>query len=252
MLMEQPEFGQLGDSGASISGEVATAFGDMVEGVEVSLNLNVSDVTSLDGKFAFENNVMNSDYAISSSKGGDFMNGISTLDLVLIQQHVLGLGILDSPYKVIAADINSDGSVSTSDLVDLRRLILGLTTEFPRNTSWRFVDKAQTFDNDLSPFPFTEVLKINNFDHSMLNQDFVGVKIGDVSGNAIANSAFSENRSTGKLLTLSITDVAVKKGEFVEVEIHSDEFTDILGFQFTMDLTGLEFISVSSGAIQTR
>ncbi|MBL0102221.1 MAG: hypothetical protein IPP49_21100 [Saprospiraceae bacterium] len=39
------------------------------------------------------------DYQITASKGGDYLNGVSTLDLVLIQRHILGIQTLDSPYK---------------------------------------------------------------------------------------------------------------------------------------------------------
>ncbi|MBK9583675.1 MAG: hypothetical protein IPO48_17815 [Saprospiraceae bacterium] len=66
------------------------------------------------------------------------MNGVSTLDLVMIQRHILGLQALDSNYKLIAADANNDGKVTASDLTDLRKLILGVTTALPNNTSWKF------------------------------------------------------------------------------------------------------------------
>jgi hypothetical protein len=32
------------------------------------------------------------------------MNGVSTVDLLLIQKHIIGLKELDSPLKMIAAD----------------------------------------------------------------------------------------------------------------------------------------------------
>ncbi|MFN8338186.1 MAG: hypothetical protein U0T36_04135 [Saprospiraceae bacterium] len=42
-------------------------------------------------------------YELKASKGGDYLNGVSTLDLVMIQRHILGLQALDNNYKWIAS-----------------------------------------------------------------------------------------------------------------------------------------------------
>ena len=43
-------------------------------------------------------------------------SAVTTFDLVLISRHILGLEALDSPYKMIAADVNMSGTISTSDV----------------------------------------------------------------------------------------------------------------------------------------
>ena len=233
----------------SIEGEVATAFGDMVEGVTVALNVGAKVNTASDGQYAFYAPVLAEDYALRAERDDNYLNGVSTLDLVLMQKHILGVSMLDNPYKIIAGDINSDGQLSASDLVELRRLILGLSDGLPNNDSWRFIDATQTFDNALSPFPFEEILHISNITQSMENQDFVGVKIGDVSGDAIANSLLAESRSIRGQLSLEIDDALVKKDEVIEVAVSSSGFEDILGYQYTMELDGFEFIEARSGSI---
>lgn len=72
-------------------------------------------------------------------------NGVTTWDLVLISRHILGVQLLGSPYKIIAADANANQSVTTLDMVAIRKIILQLESEFPDNTSWRFVDKDFVF-----------------------------------------------------------------------------------------------------------
>ncbi|MBL0081567.1 MAG: hypothetical protein IPP37_03640 [Saprospiraceae bacterium] len=62
----------------------------------------------------------NGEFTVSASKTDDYSNGVSTFDLVLIQRHILGLAKLDSPEKLLAADVNKDGKVTASDLVELR------------------------------------------------------------------------------------------------------------------------------------
>ncbi len=239
-----------GDEGAAaIAGEVRTELGDMIESAEVSLNAINTDMTSVEGKYAFGNNPMYAAYEISSKKNDDYLNGVTTLDLVLIQKHVLGIEALDSPYKVIAADINGDQGVSAIDLVELRKLILGVYNELPSNDSWRFVDADETFANANDPFPFTEALRIGELNGPALNQDFLGVKIGDVSGNAIANSLIAAGTRSAGTLSLEISDATVNAGEEVSIDVTADNFNNIAAYQFTMDVNGLELTGVESGAI---
>ena len=82
----------------------------MVDQTEVSLNSTLPEfpVTQVvDGEYAFNSNPMYFEYEVEAEKNDNYLNGVSTLDLVLIQKHILGLQLLNSPYKVIAADINS-------------------------------------------------------------------------------------------------------------------------------------------------
>lgn len=242
--------GDSGNEGAAITGEVATAFGDMVESAEVALSVGAKSRTSVEGKYAFNNNAANSLYQARAKKDDDYMNGVSTLDLVLIQQHVLGLKKLDSPYKIIAADINNSGDITSIDLVELRKLILGIYVDLPSNDSWRFVDASYTFDDPADPFGFPEQLSINLGTADLSGNNFVATKIGDVSGNAIANSAIAaEGRSLGTV-KLQIADASVQSGELVNVAVSADAFNNVAAYQFTMDVAGLEFVSVTSGAVE--
>ena len=57
-------------------------------------------------------------------KNTDPLDGINAFDLVLISRHTLGLENLGNPYKIIAADVNRNNSVTTFDAVALQKLIL--------------------------------------------------------------------------------------------------------------------------------
>ena len=58
------------------------------------------------------------------------MNGVSTLDLVHIQRHILGIQSLNDPYNAIAADADNNGKISASDLTVIRKAILGISSSF--------------------------------------------------------------------------------------------------------------------------
>jgi hypothetical protein len=244
-----------GPGGRDIAGKIETEVGDGVEEVEVTLTSilpesPVSEMTVAEGDFMFADNTVGIDYSVEPGKDGDYMNGVSTLDLVLIQRHILNLELFTSPYKVIAADINSDEKVSAADLVQLRKLILGVDTELADNTSWRFVDAAQTFEEVTSPWPFIEVIDIATLNSDMMDNDFIAAKIGDVNGSATANFAdqTAEVRSN-KVLTLTAAEQTITAGQEVTVEINSADFADVYGYQFTIELNGLAYNGVNAGAV---
>src|SRR5205085_7029969 len=117
--------------------------------------------TNSDGKFIFSNVPVPAQYTISAERNDAPRNGVSTLDLVQIQKHLLGIQLLSSPYDLIAADANNSQTVSAIDLVELRKLILGIYTELPNNKSWRFVDKSFQFADPSHPWPFAETIDVN-------------------------------------------------------------------------------------------
>lgn len=172
-----------------IGGKIETEIGLDIENVKVrDTNPNGFDqieLTDENGKYSFSI-IAGGDYEITPDKDTLPLNGVTTFDMVIMRKHILGIDTLDSPYKIIAADINNSGAVTTFDMVELRKLILQINTDFPNNKSWRFVDAAYVFPNPLNPFiePFPESIIVNDVVADQLGLDFVGIKIGDVNGSA--------------------------------------------------------------------
>ena len=237
---------------ASIAGDIRTEKDDMVMQVEMSLMSNLPEYPlskMIDGMYVFDELPMNVSYELTAEKTGDWLNGVSTLDLVKIQRHILGLEMLDSPYKVIAADINGDESLKASDLTQLRKLILGVISELPNNTSWRFVDAAQEFAEIHNPWPIDESIETGMLTTSLSGQDMIAVKIGDVSGNAVPNATNgigSEVRSN-KAIEWEVEDREMLEGELVEVVMKSMEATNLYGYQFTIETEGMSYVGVKEG-----
>lgn len=194
----QDNFGICSSTMASVAGSVQTENSDGLEDVHINLEgthpaqppVSMFDVSDPNGLYGFPNALpFGTDMTITPSKENDPLNGVSTFDLVLINKHILGQAPLSSPYQFIAADINRSKSVTTFDVVELRKLILGIYTGFPQNTSWRFVDANYQFPNPSNPFqePFPEKIVVPSMNTHMLSEDFVAVKIGDINGNAVTN-----------------------------------------------------------------
>jgi hypothetical protein len=79
---------------------------------------------------------------------------------------------------MIAADVNNSKSITTLDLIALRKLILNIDQNFANNTSWRFVDAAYRFPDSNNPWStgFPEVVSVNNL-ASNISASFVAIKI---------------------------------------------------------------------------
>jgi len=232
-----------------IAGAISTEMEEPVEGVEISLSGNQSRLYLTDeaGEYGFENLEEGYDYSVIPQKDEDHRNGVSTFDLILIQQHILGESLLDSPYKLIAADVNNSKSVSTLDLIQLRKLILNIDTEFSNNTSWRFVESDYRFPAAKNPWAstFPEVKNINNLDRADY-ANFVAVKIGDVNASALV-----EARATTGTFTIHTQEQAMMAGSEYKFDFTAEK-ENISGYQFTLELTNVEIVDVIYGAAKAE
>jgi len=236
----------------TISGEIYTEEGEDIEKVEVVLEAEYPEFpkyfTTLDnGLFAFYDLVGNIDYTVNPGRNDDFLNGVTTLDIVLIQKHILGIEVLENPYKLIAADVNSDCKVTGIDLVQLRKLILGKYEDdiLPDNNSWRFVKEEFEFIDDQQPCVFDEVSEFVNLSE-MAHQRFYGMKIGDINGSVEANFASISDTRSGESFELLINDREIASDLVTEVPVYVSESDVIYGFQMEIVLSDAELIDISS------
>ena len=236
--------------GNMVAGAIVNANGEDVQSVAISVNGadQRTMTTAADGKYEFMLST-GGDYTITPEKDINPLNGVSTFDLVLISKHILGITPFDSPYKYIAADVNKSGSITAFDMVQLRQLILNITSEFPNNSSWRFVERDYEFTSaNPAAESFNEFISINNLDHNMNNMDFTAVKVGDVNGNALANSLVaSEARTTNGTLNINVADRFVEAGQTVTVDFAAADMAAVQGYQFTLNFAGLELAELNEG-----
>lgn len=225
---------------ASVKGNIYTESDKVLEDVQVDLSsvqpeFPKSEMTNQDGRFLFSDLLIDNAYTITPSKNDDLLNGVSTLDLVMIQRHILGIEILNSPYKVIAADINNSSNVSASDLSDLRKVILGVKEEFNNNNSWRFVDANYIFPDPIYPFPYKEVHEVENLIQNVGGKDFIAIKIGDVNSSFQSNSNDDTEVDSRSSVLLTQNIISGKAGDIVEIDLGLQVPNEIAGAQFSLN-----------------
>ncbi len=237
-----------------IAGEIETETGLGVHEVQVQVLSNqpeypVSTDTDSDGQYITLNHLNNESYIVQAEKDIEHLNGVSTLDIVLIQRHILGLQDLDSAYKLIAADVNNDQSITAFDLAEIRKLILGINTEFPSNTSWRFADADQSLNLN-NAFNFDEIRAIGQLTTHEDFMDFVGIKIGDVNGSVILNATDDTETRNADEISLSFENVEYEVGEEFVVWFNVQNEEELHGFQFSLLHEGIELQGVLDGSLQ--
>lgn len=136
----------------------------------------------------------------------DYLNGLNVLDFILIQRHILGLEEL-SENGVLAADVNLDASVKASDLLELKKRILGVVEAY----DWSFYNEV-----------------INNPIMVEPKGAFTAIKAGDVDDTALLQGddpIVPEEK-------FEILDVLLNEGESYSVPVYLEKKYNIYGAEF--------------------
>jgi hypothetical protein len=238
----------------AVAGLISTPEGIAVEGVEVSLSGQLSNVfmTGDAGDYTFSDLQIGYDYTITPSLEENVVNGVSTFDLVIITKHILGVEKLDSPYKLLAADVNNSQSITTTDLIQIRKLILNTEENFSKSSSWIFFPKDHTFTNPTDPWSddMTQAINLNNLAEDMLTGDFMAIKKGDVNGSVLSNSRMARPRNVAGTFQVDALDIPLKAGQEYTIDFTTKELSKIQGYQFTLnfDNSAMELLDIHYGA----
>jgi hypothetical protein len=103
--------------------------------------------------------------------------------MIRIQKHILALEELPTPYQKIAADVNNSGTITTLDLIQMRRVILNLDTKFVTPT-WLFVPAEKNFIDSSDPFKgvISGAYTIPALLEKANTFNIIGIKFGDING----------------------------------------------------------------------
>lgn len=163
---------------SSIFGTVFKLDNDLpLEGVTIKLFLGDTLLDELDtdinGEYAFADLTVGETYRVECIyETANPLDGVSTLDIVLLSKHILGIDPLPTPFHMVSADVNNSGNVSVSDIVKLRKVILGVDSPFEE--PWIFLPISYDFG-----FGTTDLSAIQLLNQTV-NIDIYAIKKGDV------------------------------------------------------------------------
>ena len=137
-----------------------------------------STVSAVDGYYEFTDIPGGEDYVIRVEKE-DSSIGVTGADITMIAKHIVGIEYFTSTFQTIASDVNRNEFVTGSDITMIAQYIVGLIDEL-LSGDWKFYssDAALTEENYTS-----EGMErtYTNLAEDMTEQDFTGVKMGDVN-----------------------------------------------------------------------
>lgn len=266
MVMDNPDACGPAAQSINIAGMIQTPYGQPVG--QTAVNLTGASMPPYltqagTGGFSFSNLPAGNNYTLSPSKNVAQLNGVSSFDLAKINDHILAINPFTEYWQHIAADANSSGAVTAADLVAIQSLILGNANAFPNGTpSWRFIPSDYVFPNPSSPFPYPQNMVLNNLINDYMSADFIGIKTGDVTGNA--NPAFLSGSDAQLALGIEVNERS--KGDFIlktpdrqlaageEVDVTFEGETVAIAWQFTLefDPQTLDFQGLAENVLQKK
>jgi hypothetical protein len=203
----------------------------------------------------------------SPNNYADYINGVTSADLLAVQNHILGLTSFTDGYQVLAADANNSNSVSAADLTEIQKLLLGLTSGFARN-SWEWFASTTT----LPPIgfltaPWSYTLKatypnVGGFGEWYVSNktrpwiqantpNFRAVKIGDVKSPTGSGSDHNSwvcaalpyfgSGQTGSRNSNDTSSSKIRKGDVVETVLYLGGGNDIAALEIPIYVDGSKF-----------
>jgi len=228
---------------STVEGRVKTFYGEDISHVAVELGEEGLAITNNIGRYEIIAPEIDQTYTLRSGKVDEAINGLSVLDIILVQRHILGLITFEEEGKLIAADVNFDGIVTALDLVAMRRVLLGTDIEYRNGNEWVFysAESMSQFEG-LEVFNASQEVTITP-DNYTLAHDFVGIKAGDIDGSADVNGFKALIRSGSSNINYQINSIA--DGTY-EIKLSSADALNLMGLQLDLNLNGGDIAELNS------
>jgi hypothetical protein len=210
------------------------------------------------------------------------LNGVTTNDLTKISRHLLGIENLSNPSDYFAADVNYSGTITSFDIVTIRRIILEIDGAFPPSVgTWRYIPRhylsSPSFFNDIySPNPFEaewsdpqlsntlltyggsnsfmDILDIDlsGNSYTSLPETFAlwAIKTGDVNCNAIVDENGAPSGEEYPFVYLS-EGSTIPAGQFFDLTFFVNSATPLTSYQFAVhfDSSLIQVITPLAGEV---
>lgn len=219
----------------NINGQITTENGTPMPYIAVvpSTLTDLVDTTDMMGNYSIET-ITGTSLSIHPNRKDDIIynNGINVADIITIIRHIQGVTPLSSYYKEIAANVsapilNDCPHINSFDLYLIQQVILGNATNFG-GEQYNFVPSTYTFPNGSCEFPdsilYSSAQNLNN-------QDFIGIKLGDVTNDWNNNL---RNSSNGSMVTIGIDSSNILENSTYTHEVTACGMQGITSYQMTI------------------
>ena len=213
----------------NITGNISTVKGLALPTVEVFTTSNDKIRVRTDSRGNYNLGVGTQDsYVVQPFLDERSGEGISMIDVMMLNRHLNFVTSFNNPYQYVAADIDGNGELTIRDEQVLVRFLLNMITEGEMPKSWRFIPGNFTmpeipeFSRTTSALNHPQSALVNMTDLERF-QNFIGVKVGDFDFSAsLSGFASTEIRSRG--LEILKAEQKVRKGDIVKITFSAEDF----------------------------
>jgi len=185
-------------------------------------------------------------YTVSVSKTGG-QNGITSNDAARIAQHVIGTNDLTTDVQKVTADVSNNGSITSNDAALIARYVASAGQPLGLTGNWRFfVAPGPPYPAGSWPVSRTYAGPILG---EITGQDYVGILMGDVTGNWTNTGArvSSPHLSKGAVgadepsnsvcsVAIELTNVSAHSGQEIVVPVTVEGIAnkDVISYEFDL------------------
>lgn len=171
------------------------------------------------------------------------IDNVNILDVIKIQQHIFNIAPISCPYGIIAANVNDGVGITSHDIILLHQLITQTTNAISNSVCYRYVPADYVFPNPSNPWSPTFPDSINFIFGTPPIPNFIAIPTGDVSiceGNSSPTNSNTEIRID--------YNASAASGSSVSIPVQVNNFSDILGTQFSIqwDPSVLTFVNTDN------
>ncbi len=170
----------------AINGTLSCENGNPIAGVNValieesSLSVVASSTSASDGKYDLLVNPSDTtlQYSIQINQGGIAVDGVTTLDIVHVRKHLLGITPFTNNGQYISSDVNFSNTVTASDILKMRKIILGIDNGFNNDLVYKIYPSDLPFGEGFSS-TLPNNIAVNSIGAQTIN---IGMtKLGDLN-----------------------------------------------------------------------
>lgn len=230
----------------TLRGHVKDWRGFPLEAVAIKVG-NQSKTSLYDGRFEFEKVSIGNDVYFYFDKKIDPLAGISTADVIALQQHLSGEHKFDQTYQWIAADVNQSGTVTQEDLSFLQKIIAQPTSPLAKTIGWTYIPADWLRTGVLYPEAYGQKVKVSYAERDFA-VDFAAIKIGDINGSYTVKPYIPTNiQPSAKSLTMNLLNIKMQQGESYTIPFSAAELKEVTGYQLTLKTKDAQIDEIALG-----
>jgi hypothetical protein len=205
-----------------------------IPGVIIAATSNyktITTVTLADGSYTLCG-LQPASYTITASKQDDLDNGISPMDAAYICQYKVNIRPFDC-FEMVAADTSQNGRVYSMDASEIVLYLLSLKECMNDNCNhWTFLAPDTSIDgcdgDSKIAYTSTQQVKIetNQPNHPV---NFVGIRLGDVTGNYDATPDKKRKRISTRPLNIPVVE-----GETISIPVQLNDWITLSGLNLSI------------------